>query len=320
MGDTRSLAIDLVRSASILYIVGYWHLFDYTRSFPGYQNTATHRLTILALAVLTLISGYLSGKKLIRSTGDVASYYVNRFFRIYPPFIVASILFHLYRISSTSSLVKGAAILAMFLKPAPATLWYVSMLLLFYVLAPALLALSRRVRPYGVMCAATVAAIGVANRCSHTIDMRLALYFPVFALGVLLARHEFLLSGTRPSYLALAAIASTAIPLVRAPMIDRNIQLIPYALLGSWFVLAVAVRREGSPARCRGIASVSYASYFMYLFHRPLYSILCGVYCPADGIARVGYLVAVCVPVITAVSWVFQKAYDALLARLLRVN
>lgn len=55
----KNVAIDLLRGLSIVYIVGFWHLFDLTSQFPGYKNAVTHNLTVIILSVFVFLSGYL---------------------------------------------------------------------------------------------------------------------------------------------------------------------------------------------------------------------------------------------------------------------
>ena len=55
----RNIGIDLLRAGSMLYIVGFWHLLEYTRAID-YQNDLTHRLTWIALAAGHLSCGRLS--------------------------------------------------------------------------------------------------------------------------------------------------------------------------------------------------------------------------------------------------------------------
>src|SRR5580704_1333411 len=59
----RKVPIDVMRAVSMLYIVGFWHLLDYTKVVGWHYNPITYRLTVGALALFVLISGFLTGRK-----------------------------------------------------------------------------------------------------------------------------------------------------------------------------------------------------------------------------------------------------------------
>lgn len=54
----RNTGIDVLRGLSMLYIVGFWHLLEYTHAIQ-YQNLITHRITWITLGIFFFISGYL---------------------------------------------------------------------------------------------------------------------------------------------------------------------------------------------------------------------------------------------------------------------
>jgi surface polysaccharide O-acyltransferase-like enzyme len=58
----RNIGIDLLRAVSLLYIVSYWHMFNYTNPFPLYNNFLTDIITRTILAVLVLISGFYAAR------------------------------------------------------------------------------------------------------------------------------------------------------------------------------------------------------------------------------------------------------------------
>ena len=51
-----------MRAVSMLYIVGFWHLLDYTKVAGWHYNPVTYRLTVGALSLFVLISGFLTGR------------------------------------------------------------------------------------------------------------------------------------------------------------------------------------------------------------------------------------------------------------------
>ena len=313
---TRNTAIDLIRGASVLYIVGYWHLFNYTGAFPGYYNPLTLRLTVIILAVFVLVSGYLIGAKAIDpGRNNIVNFYKTRLLRIYPPFLLAILLFYFLNIADIPTLAKSAALLSMFVGPAPPTLWFVTMILLFYIVAPLLIHLSGNVTRYVLVCALLVTGMLVGATLLNTVDARLVIYCPAFVAGVLLARHKVWLYGMNMGVMALLFVASVGISAGNIAPVEHSFLSIPLALVGSLLVLAVAAKSEERVGRYGSITFLSYASFFMYLFHRPVYAVLRRMYFPTSGALQIVYLVAVCLPCIVAVSAMAQRAYDRLLLK-----
>jgi peptidoglycan/LPS O-acetylase OafA/YrhL len=133
--ETRSFAIDFLKGISILYIAGYWHLFNYTKAFPLYQNVVTGRLLMVVLGLFVLISGYLIGAKAdSNSKSGFLVFYVKRLLRIYPPFILFSLIFYLLNVGSGKKLFKTAALITMVFPPAANTLWFIAMIIVFYLI------------------------------------------------------------------------------------------------------------------------------------------------------------------------------------------
>jgi peptidoglycan/LPS O-acetylase OafA/YrhL len=67
------------------------------------------------------------------------------------------------------------------------------------------------------------------------------------------------------------------------------------------------------------LMAVSTASYFMYLFHRPIFHWLTPLgetLLPAGPVPQVAWLVGFCLPVIVVVSWLGQRAFDSLITSL----
>jgi peptidoglycan/LPS O-acetylase OafA/YrhL len=103
----RSFAIDLLRVIVIFYVVGFWHLFDYTSAFPLYENELTTRLTYLFLGVFTLISSYLIGLNRASQKKSAFHFYKKKPTRIYPLYFLALGSFYLFGIDNTSTLGKS---------------------------------------------------------------------------------------------------------------------------------------------------------------------------------------------------------------------
>ena len=135
--NIRNIGIDLLRSLCILYIVGFWHLLGYTEPIPKYDNFITLRITYILLGTFTFISGYYIGlKNTVINKQSLIQFYKKRFLRVYPLYFIAIGLFTILHLSDFDTSIKAALIISMFAQPATQTLWYITMLMLFYSISP----------------------------------------------------------------------------------------------------------------------------------------------------------------------------------------
>jgi peptidoglycan/LPS O-acetylase OafA/YrhL len=313
----RKVPIDVMRAVSMLYIVGFWHLLDYTKVVGWHYNPVTYRLTVGVLSLFVLISGFLTGRKdggLAR--GEIWKFYETRFWRIYLPFVIASGLFLAAGMSDAVPLVKGVTLVAMLLAPPPFTLWFVNMIVLFYLIAPLLIRMRGKVVAYVGLCSAIVGAMILYQAEMGRIDMRLILYFPCFAAGIFLAAETLPSSALSLIGLPLLAALSLVPTLTReSGRLENDPWAAPWALFASIAVFVVVMRAGRNLKPPAILTQLSEASFFMYLLHRPLYRWMQSVWFPITEKAQVPYLLFVCLPTIAIVAWFCQRAYTGLLER-----
>ena len=316
-GPTRKVPIDVMRAVSMLYIVGFWHLLDYTKVVAWHYNPVTYRLTVVALSLFVLISGFLTGRKdggLAR--GEIWNFYKTRFWRIYLPFVIASGLFLAAGVSDALALFKGVTLVAMLLAPPPYTLWFVNMIVLFYLIAPLLIGLRGNEVGYIGLCTVIVGAMILYQAVTGRIDVRLILYFPCFAAGIFMAGGS--LPSSTPSLIGLTLLAALALVLtLERPSwgLEGDLWAMPWALFGSIAVFAVVMRAGRNLEAPPILTQFSDASFFMYLLHRPLYLWMQTVWFPSTEKEQVPYLLFVCLPIVGFVAWLCQRAYTGFLQR-----
>jgi len=306
--ETRNFAIDFLKGISILYIAGYWHLFNYTKAFPNYQNVVTDRLLMVTLGLFVLISGYLIGTKANNdSKNGLVVFYSKRLLRIYPPFIFFSIIFYILNIGSGKKLFKTATLISMVFPPAANTLWFVAMIITFYLITPLLINMSKNMVKYFLFCVLLFGSAFIFNHFFNILNVRLILFFPIFAVGVLFASYKELIDNLRLSVISLFLIAS-----IMVTFIDNVTQFlwIPLIVFGPLFCFVIILRKEKMIERFKIMGHIGYASLFVYLSHRPIYVLLKKLYFPQSEISQIFYLAAVCLPLIIVISWVLQKWYN----------
>ncbi|MGB5733069.1 MAG: acyltransferase family protein, partial [Thiohalocapsa sp.] len=128
---TRDIGVDFLRAASILYIVGYWHLIPYTEALPGYANLYTASLKFITLATFVFCSGFLLARQPVTlDLSTLRSFYSRRLLRIYPLYFLALLLFLVAAIAPAKQLLDGALLISMFQPPPLPTLWFITMIIL----------------------------------------------------------------------------------------------------------------------------------------------------------------------------------------------
>lgn len=317
----RSVGIDLIKGLSMLYIVGYWHLFNYTDAFPRYYNPLTARVTVVVLALFTLVSGYLLGRKNVAlKVSQILEFYKARLIRIYPPFAISLACFFLIGLVPAKVLLPSLALFAMFEGPPPSTLWFVTMIVCFYLAAPFLIhARHRGAWAFTFLSTAILLLFALAHWFSGASDIRMAMYFPSFALGIYIADKNISeLRRGLPLLLALTAV-SGLLGRLEPQSLESSYYSAPLAICGSFaaFLLAAPIKFKRG-ALTSILTQLSFASYFMYLTHRVIYHYLHEWFQPEIHLLQPIYLAGIGIPSIVIASWLLQRQYERLINHLLQ--
>lgn len=316
----RNNAIDLLRVLCIVYIVGYWHLIPYTTWLPGYANHITEAIKDIALGTFVFSSGLLLARRDVQlRLGDFLDFYQRRVVRIYPLYLFALLVFGLAGLASAPVILKAALLVSMFAPPAPPTLWFITMIMFFYLLAPLLIWAAHRPARFLILCAGILFCCLAYHYVVLPMDSRLFLFLPSFAAGIYLQRnshlHQYL--HRHRLYLLAALIPACWLGLPAGNGFDLEVSLLraPMTLLGAALCVVYAERQFGhlhSPI----ILKLSYASFGVYLFHRPIFELARRIYFPTDGFDQALYLLLVAVPLSFIVAYWVQKGYDTGMARI----
>lgn len=320
--NSRNLGLDALRVISILYIVGYWHLFNYTDAFPVYNNFVTLRIAKIFLGVFVLLSGYFSGLSLAKgnSRKHYWSFYQKRLIRIYPLFLTAILAYLLLGLTTPATLLKASLLLSMVLEPAPQTLWFVTMIMLFYAVAPILSNIARHKLGVVLFLLVALSSLYIYGAVTEKLDPRLILYLPIYLAGICIARTNLFLGenkhqlGKYHSLLGIFLCAMT-IELVPSPIQQSasTIMILSAALLFAKGFIGLNEVIRTKPTLRKMLDLLSYSSFSLYLFHRPIFEILKFYYSHLSGIQQVLFLLLVTLPCSIVISWLIQKLYDAVL-------
>lgn len=141
ISQNRNSQLDFVRVFCVLWIVGFWHLQNYvseTFQLKGEVLDLCRNITKVVLACFTFLSGYFLSKYNFNSISDIVFFFKKRFCRFFLLFFTSVGLMFLMRgcnLSQSFFAICGASLFTS--NPIP-TLWYFSMLILFYLMPPIL--------------------------------------------------------------------------------------------------------------------------------------------------------------------------------------
>lgn len=317
----RNKAIDIARAISMFYIIGFWHLFGYTEMvnrFPygEYLKNAT-------LATFIFISGYLLGHKYaIDNFKSLGKFLKSRIFRLIPLFAIALFSYFIVGFISFRTALLAFSGFSTLFPPQPPTLWFVSMILIFYYLFP--LISSRKIIAQVIIITIVFVSIMLLDRLYGGVDRRFFYYWPCFAVGVILSRYSInsFVKSWRTIVLALSVFSAVSIlhyfELVSLPEWLYRLMI---ALAGVFVIISLSQVAARSQFMVKVCSILSYLSMAAYLFHRQIIDIVEKyIYWPQDGLIRIIYLILVCLPVVLLIGYIIQRLYDKLLDYLLPIS
>lgn len=322
----RNDAVDGMKGLSMAYIVGFWHLCDYSRVAQAWQTEVTLRITVVVLALFVLVSGYLVGRRPPDLTlQGIGRYYRGRVRSVYVPFAIALVVFYVFGLSGGWVMLGGLTLTSMLRPPAPPTLWFVTMVMLFYVAVPLLLWGGRKLgSPWRLaVLAAGVSVLG--PMFFQGWDSRLFLYLPVFCMGIAMGSGQAGDSRLGLMMSALAVLPGWFVSWSFGPHAESNLMSLPMALAGSAALFFVFSRLwPHLPAQpSRMVLHVASISYFMYLTHRLVFELLSTIL-PQSVDNSLAWLMLVYLPVMYGVARLSQSAFarwvDPWLTRSLRLT
>jgi peptidoglycan/LPS O-acetylase OafA/YrhL len=276
--------VHYLKAMSVIYIVGIWHMFDYTYYFPSYKNVYSLSFTYSILGLFTLVSGLLIGLSLSRSS-SILPFYSKRILRIYPLYLAAVVMFFLFDLNSIWVSIKSAAFLSLFFGPAPKTLWYICMIMVLYLISPFLFRLLVRPKLFQGVSVGVIGLLCILVFGDKLlfwglgVDYRLVWYTPCFCLGMWLSQYSLpndkrIVIGSLFLTLVAALLTLVELDSWTLTVLADVVKYIPFILISTFTLFYTAYLAQGCLPKSRVIITLSYASFAMYLFHRPIFMTL----------------------------------------------
>ena len=335
----RVIEFDIVRALAIFLIL-FHHLSQHSFNFYVFHfRGQLLDLTFIywwesyfGLGVFVFISGYLLSKEnpSFERGRDIKQFILKRYIRIFPLYTLALILF-----IALDDHIRGSLNVCTFMLnllglqiifgsndcPPLLTLWFVGLILSYYYVFIMLAKFGRSLIRF-ITLVFTILLFGVLLRkIMGLMDERFLFFFGIFVAGMLGAKYKLIekmkfrhVTFFSPLFVILVyfyvafihprEIRSFFSFMGMSEFIVKN--LIILWLVFIVFALARVIIRAD---RYVFLQKIAYASYGMYLFHRPVWWIMEDIYNPANVKIKALYLALLGIPLTIFVSYYLQKFY-----------
>jgi len=279
----------------------------------------------ILLGIFFFISGYLTGRSFQKENKGSLSFFSSRMLRIFPPYLLAVVLYifilgvTLKKFNLFVYLTGTQFIFAPNYAKIVLTLWYVSAIILFYLIFGLLLANLHSTR--GLVIGATIvfAVVYALHQWTGLVDERFFKYYIVFLIGILCTRLDYLSTWLSGGQIFLKFVFAILGLFLFSQVLALS-SVSPLYILGtvffiiSWVILLFALATKvKSPILLKLAVLISYASFFVYLIHRPLWAFLLGIFPVNTAWGQVFFKVIPASIFIFILSYYLQFGYDRLL-------
>lgn len=328
MSGKRLVEFEALRGLSILLLLAlHSEVFDPFIFGEALSNLAAFVATFL-LGSFFFLAGFFTEVSLSKPDTSPIRFIWSKFIRIYPPYWLALVLFIFvldYDLSRSALAVYVLNLQAVF---APTfiksllTLWYISMLVVFYILYGSMLTAIRS--SLGLLI--TSFAIFFLAMWSHLtygiLDPRFFQYYFMFLAGILFCRYESVRVKTfelnilvKVVFAVLSVIFLQWVFVSKYPSIHAFYILAAGFFILSWVLLWLTIFRT-SVGGWRIWAWLSTASFFAYLIHRPLWRFMDELIGLEKGLPTVLMHLVPGAILALIIGYFLQRGYDRLLAGL----
>lgn len=315
--NERKVFIDYVRVLCMCFVVCVLHLSQYLNNDPIdyylWHNPVFFKITYSALGAFSFISGYLmGGGKKYQST---CSFYKKRFIRVYPMFVFSTFLLYVIGLNGAKESIVGLVGLSPFVaRLQPMTLWYMSMLMLFYAITP--LVMKHNPIKVSILITILLLVLFILSRTGvirtiipqFILDNRFLYNCPIFLFGLCLRGDSRLMDFFKRRDFLIVGLLVWAFTLY----VQRGGLLLTFTsgIVGVACIISISLWLEKLLGSNKIVNMLSYSSFAMYLMHRFVYYVVLYIYRPANNWAILIYMYLIAVPLCILFSYYIQKLFD----------
>ena len=322
----RIIRYDFARAICMLWIVGFWHMCSGYLGIKVHENSFLGTFTSGILAVFFYMSARLSSKAHIERFSDAWAYIKHRFIAIYPLYLIsaATMIFIPFKNfgANLKLFLMSATCLNIFFPPMIKTLWFLTILLLFYLITPIFLS-TLKTRTKILIALSIYAVLIVENLAFGQFDPRLVTYFPVYILGLFISQQtennilklRYFLISLPILILTLYLISTkeeTSVFISLIFVFVKQLFLLSYIV----FLLMICEWLSKIKPLYRIFYTISFTSTFAYLFHRQYF----GLWKRFFNIFPIWLAYLVILPSLLVLSYFGQKLYTMLIKKIEKKN
>ena len=278
----RIVRYDFARAICMLWIVGVWHMCSGYLGIIIDKNVYLSNITGGVLAVFFYMSGRLSARTTIHNKKEAFGFIKHRFLSIYPLYLLSAAIIIFYPISDLRDLIEKAKTFLVtafcinaFVPPMVMTIWFLTILLLFYLITPIFigkLSLKKRI----IIAISIYAVLLFENLAFGSFDERIVEFFPFYIMGLFISNQiESKVLKLRNVLIALPVLVITLIISGKYKSMDLLLRPVHLILMVSFIICFLYICEL--LGRIQQLGRICYflalSSTFAYLFHRQYYSV-----------------------------------------------
>ncbi|MEA1976701.1 MAG: acyltransferase [Chloroflexota bacterium] len=289
----RIVEIDILRAfATALLLLHHAGIYQFEVYGVTLKILLSTQIGLALIGIFVFLSGFLLGHYFKHNPNvRLRDYYIRRVARLYPPYIVSLILFQVLLSVQLESPDFWYHFFGLQILLAPAfsvpifTLWYFGLLIAFLLIIPIGLHKCNKIGPAILYLISAFFLAYILHEKYQIIEIRFFYYYWVFSLGGLIGRwntkHTKLLSNPLILFMSLTILVLTGYRLFRsqnAYLVDLHWGHISWAtaymlsFVHLTYFAATKFKRLRWGERLTQL--ISRGSYFTYMFHRPVWSIM----------------------------------------------
>lgn len=313
--NERKVFIDYIRVLCMCFVVCVLHLSQYLNNdYYLWHTPVFYKITYSALGAFSFISGYLMGGEKYQST---CCFYKKRFIRVYPMYVFSTILLYIIGLNGAKESIVGLVGLSPFVRMQPMTLWYMSMMMLFYAITP--LVMKRNPIKVSILITLLLSAlffISINGVISATIpqfflDDRFLYNCSIFLFGLCLRGDSKLIDFLKRRDFFMVGLLVWAFTLyVQRGGFLGLLLTFTSGIVGVACIISISQWLEKLLGDNKIVNLLSYSSFAMYLMHRFVYFVVLHIYRPANNWAILIYMYLIAVPLCVLFSYYIQKLFD----------
>lgn len=324
----RIQEFEALRALAILLLL-VLHSDFFALSAFGYElGPAAVFVGSFLLGSFFFLGGYFLEMSLRKSEYNPFAFVRSKFVRIFPPYWLALALFmiileyDLKRFDFAVYVMNLQAVFSPIYVKQLITLWYISLLVVFYIVFGVLLFAVKSNRALCIWSVVIFAAVYAAHRLAGLFESRFFMYYFIFLAGILFFRFEGMRAKLfeagffyKAAFAALGAWFYGVVHPAGYPITHGLYVLAADIFILSWVLLWLTIFRTRAGG-WRIWAPIATASYFAYLYHRPLWHLLSSNFDvrPWGGVIQF-YLIPGSI-VVLILAYFLQRGYDLLLSAL----